>query len=106
MRERESDLNDNELTEMLDKHQTKMDNLIDESHGIVKRLKEMGKEIDSDLKAQNLIINNIGETMIRTDTAIKKNNSKIDEIINKTSSCTLIASIVIQILIIIFLLII
>ena len=106
MNERESDLSDNELTEMLDKHQTKMDNLIDEGHGILKKLKEMGKEIDSDLKAQNIIINNIGETMARTDSIIKKNNSRIDDIINKTSTCTLIASIVIQILIIIFLLII
>ena len=84
-------------------HEENMDSMIENSHSIVKKIKEIGKEISSDLQSQNKILNDIGVTMLRTDSQLKKNNSKIDDILTKTSTCSLIMLAILQIIAIIFL---
>ena len=84
-------------------HEEKMNSMIDNSYAVIKKLKEMGKEISSDLNSQNKILENIGLSLSRTTTQLKKNTSKIDEILAKTSTCTLIMLTIVQIIAIVFL---
>ena len=93
----------NDETTFLNNHEKKMDKIIENSHNIVKQIKQMGQEISSDLQFQNKLINEIGLTVSKTDSKLKKNNSKIDEILFRTSTCSLIVSIIIQVCVIIFL---
>ena len=84
-------------------HDEKMNSMIDNSYSVIKKIKEMGKEISSDLNSQNKILENIGLSLSRTTTQLKKNTSKIDEILAKTSTCTLIMLTIVQIIAIVFL---
>ena len=84
-------------------HEQKMEDMIDRSHSIVKKIKKMSEEINSDLQFQNKIINDIGIIMSKTDNQLNKNNSKIEDILGKTSSCSLIILAFIQVMAIIFL---
>ena len=93
----------NDETTFLNKHEEKMDRMVENSQSIVKQIKQMNKEIYSDLQFQNKLINEIGLTVSKTDSQLKKNNSKIDDILLKTSTCSLIVSAIIQVLVIIFL---
>ena len=93
----------NDETEFLNNHEEKMDKIIENSQNIVKQIKQMNQEISSDLKFQNKLITDIGLTITKTDSELKRNNSKIDEILLKTSTCTLITSAIIQVIVIIFL---
>ena len=95
-------LNSDETT-FLNKHEKKMDKMIENSQNIVKQIKQMNQEISSDLQFQNNLISEIGLTVSKTDSELKKNNSKIDEILLRTSTCSLIVSIIIQVFVIIFL---
>lgn len=97
--------NNNEYDEatILDEHEEKMDKMVENSYSIAKQIKQMSQEISSDLKFQNKLISEIGLTVTKTDNELKKNNSKIEDILLKTSSCTLIVSAIIQIIVIIFL---
>ncbi len=95
-------LNSDETT-FLNKHEKKMDKMIENSQNIVKQIKQMNQEISSDLQFQNKLISEIGLTVSKTDSELKKNNSKIDEILLRTSTCSLIVSIIIQVFVIIFL---
>ena len=88
---------------LLKKHEEKTEKLVEESNNIVKQIKQMSQEISSDLQFQNKLINEIGLTVSKTDSQLKKNNSKIDDILLKTSTCTLIISAIIQVIVIIFL---
>ena len=88
---------------LLKKHEEKAEKLVEESNNIVKQIKQMSQEISSDLQFQNKLINEIGLTVSKTDSQLKKNNSKIDDILLKTSTCTLIISAIIQVIVIIFL---
>ncbi len=88
---------------ILDEHEEKMDKMVENSYSIAKQIKQMSQEISSDLKFQNKLISEIGLTVTKTDNELKKNNSKIEDILLKTSSCTLIVSAIIQIIVIIFL---
>ena len=95
-------LNSDETT-FLNKHEKKMDKMIENSQNIVKQIKQMNQEISSDLQFQNKLISEIGLTLFKKDSELKKNNSKIDEILLRTSTCSLIVSIIIQVFVIIFL---
>ena len=87
----------------LDIHEEKMGKMLENSHSIVKQIKKMSQEISKDLKFQNQLISEIGETVNKTDLELKKNNSKIEQILLKTSSCSLIVSAIIQVIVIVFL---
>ena len=52
----------------------------------------MSDEISEDLKFQNKLISDISETVNKTDFQMKKNTSKIEEVLLKTSTCSLIVS--------------
>jgi hypothetical protein len=88
---------------ILNIHEEKVGKMLENSHNIVKQIKQMSQEISSDLQFQNKLINEIGLTVSKTDSQLKKNNSKIDDILLKTSTCTLIISAIIQVIVIIFL---
>ena len=94
---------DMEENNTLKSQEEKMNLIIDKSSSIVKKIKEMGKEISADLQSQNKILDEIGLTMSRTNSQLKKNNSKIDDVLVKTSTCTLITLAVIQIIFIVIL---
>ena len=100
MRENNDEFDD---ISILDEHEEKMDKMVENSYSIAKQIKQMSQEISSDLKFQNKLISEIGLTVTKTDNELKKNNSKIEDILLKTSSCTLIVSAIIQIIVIIFL---
>ena len=84
-------------------HDKNMNKMIETSHSIVKKIKEMSKDISSDLKSQNKILNEIGLSLSRTNSHLKKNNSKIDEFLSKTSNFSLVMLAIIQIIAIVFL---
>ena len=84
-------------------HEEKMNSMIENSYSVIKKIKEMGKEISSDLNSQNKILENIGLSLSRTTTQLKKNTSKIDEILAKTSTCSLIMLTIVQIIAIVLL---
>ena len=88
---------------ILNFHEEKMSKMMENSHNIVKQIKQMSQEISNDLKFQNKLINEIEITVNKTDSGLKKNTSKIDEILLKTSTCSLIVSAIIQIIVIVFL---
>jgi predicted PurR-regulated permease PerM len=83
-------------------HEEKMMKMLENSQNIVKQIKQMSKEISNDLKFQNKLINDIGVTVNKTDLDLKKNTSKIEQILLKTSTCSLITSAIIQVIVIIF----
>ena len=93
----------NVQSNILEEHEQKMGKMLDDSHNIVKQIKQMSQEISNDLKLQNKLINEIGETVNKTDFELKKNTSKIEQILLKTSTCSLIFSAIIQIIVIVFL---
>ena len=84
-------------------HDEKMNSMIDNSYSVIKKIKEMGKEISSELNSQNKLLENIGLSLSRTTTQLKKDTSKIDEILAKTSTCTLVMLSIAQIIAIVFL---
>ena len=88
---------------LIQNHEKKMEKLIENSQSIAKRIKQMNQEISSDLQFQNKLINEIGITVAKNDLELKKNTSKIDEVLLKTSTFSLIVSAIIQIIVIIFL---
>ena len=92
-----------EESNLLNMHEEKMGKMLENSQNIVKRIKQMSQEISNDLKFQNKLINEIGTTVNNTDIELKKNNSKIEQILLKTSTCSLIVSAIIQVIVIIFL---
>ena len=93
----------NDETELLNRHEKKVEKYIENSQSIVKQIKQMSQEITSDLQFQNKLINEIGLTVSKTDSELKKNNSKIDDILLRTSTFSLIVSAVIQVIVILFL---
>ena len=84
-------------------HDKNMNKMIETSHSIVKKIKEMSKDISSDLKSQNKILNEIGLSLSRTNSQLIKNTAKIDEMSIKTSTCSLVMLAIFQIIIIVFL---
>ena len=84
-------------------HEQKMTKMLENSHNIVKQIKQMSQEISNDLKFQNKLIYEIGQTVNKTDNELKKNTSKIEQVLLKTSTCSLIVSAIIQVIVIIFL---
>ena len=95
--------NEYDETSLLNVHEKKMDKMIENSQNITKQIKQMSQELSSDLKYQNKLISEIGLTVSKTDNELKNNNSKIDDILLKISSFSLIVSAVIQVIVIIFL---
>ena len=87
----------------LKRHEEKMNSMIDNSYSVIKKIKEMGKEISSDLKSQNKLLGDIGLSLSRTTSQLKKNTSKIDEILSRTSTCSLIMLSIAQIIAIVLL---
>ena len=88
---------------IINSHEEKIGKMLDKSQSIVKQIKILSQEISNDLKSQNKLINEIGLTVNKTDEELKKNTSKIEQILLKTSSCSLIISAIIQVFVIIFL---
>ena len=88
----------------LNNHEEKMDKMVEYSQNIAKKIKLMNQEISSELQFQNKLVNEIGLTVGKTNSELKKNNSKIDEILLKTSTFSLLISAIIQVIVIIFLL--
>ena len=87
----------------LKNHEENMNIIIDKSQEFIEKIEKMSKEISSDLQTQNKILNDLGEKMSKTNSHLKKNTSKINDLLNKTSNCTLIMLATIQIIAIIFL---
>ena len=92
-----------EESNLLNMHEEKMGKMLENSQNIIKRIKQMSQEISNDLKFQNKLINEIGTTVNNADIELKKNNSKIEQILLKTTTCSLIVSAIIQVIVIIFL---
>ena len=88
---------------ILSSHDERMDSMLENNHLIVKKIKQMGKEISSNLQNQNEIINDLGIKLSSTDLRLKKNNSKINDILGGTSICFLVVLTIIQVMIVIFL---
>ena len=88
---------------IINTHEAKIGEMLDKSQSIVKQIKILSQEISNDLKSQNKLINEIGLTVNKTDDELKKNTSKIEQILLKTSTCSLIISAIIQVFVIIFL---
>ncbi len=88
---------------IINTHEEKIGKMLDKSQSIVKQIKLLSQEISKDLKSQNKLINEIGLTVNKTDEELKKNTSKIEQILLKTSTCSLIISAIIQVFVIIFL---
>ena len=88
---------------VLNLHEEKVGKMLENSHNIVKQIKLMSQEISKDLKFQNKLIYEIGQTVNKTDNELKKNTSKIEQILLKTSTCSLIVSAIIQVIVIVFL---
>ena len=91
------------LKEPEHEHDKNMNKMIETSHSIVKKIKEMSKDISSDLKSQNKILNEIGLSLSRTNSQLIKNTAKIDEMSIKISTCSLVMLAIFQIIIIVFL---
>ena len=83
---------------VLNIHEEKVGKMLENSHNIVKQIKLMSQEISKDLKFQNKLIYEIGQTVNKTDNELKKNTSKIEQILLKTSTCSLIVSAIIQVI--------
>ena len=98
-----SRLNFDERRSSLNSHEERMDSMLENNHLIVKKIKQMGKEINSNLQNQNDIINDLGIKLSSTDLTLKKNNSKINDILGGTSICFLVVLTIVQVMIIIFL---
>ena len=96
-------LNFDERRSSLNSHEERMDSMLENNHLIVNKIKQMGKEITSNLRNQNEIINDLGIKLSSTDLILKKNNSKINDILGGTSICFLVVLTIIQVMIIIFL---
>ena len=106
MKEDDSSFNnsdDEKLNLKEHEHDKNMNKMIETSHSIVKKIKEMSKDISSDLKSQNKMLNEIGLSLSRTNSQLIKNTSKIDEMSIKTSTCSLAILAIFQIIIIVFL---
>ena len=84
----------------------RMETMLENSQSIIKKIKAMSKEINSDLQSQNKFINELGMTLSRTNSQLKKNNSKLDEFLNRTSTCSLIGLTIIQVIAVIVLILI
>ena len=63
----------------------------------------MNKEISSEIQTHNVLISKLDNNMNIANEDLKKNSSKIEEILKKTSSYTLIIAMIIQVIVIIFL---
>ena len=77
-----------------------------ENSEIVKQIKELNLLIMDNLSSQNKTLNEIDNEMDILQSKINKNTSKIDNLMSKTSICSLILSAVVQVVIIILLFII
>ena len=95
--------NPEEVLKFIEEHEKKSNNMIDEGHDLIKKIKEMNKEISSEIQTHNVLISKLDNNMNIENEDLKKNSSKIEEILKKTSSYTLIIAMIIQVIVIIFL---
>jgi cell division septum initiation protein DivIVA len=95
--------NPEEVLKFIEEHEKKSNNMIDEGHDLIKKIKEMNKEISSEIQTHNVLISKLDNNMNIANEDLKKNSSKIEEILKKTSSYTLIIAMIIQVIVIIFL---
>ena len=96
---------DQERESIFNIHDAKMDSMLENSQAIIKKIKEMSKEIKSDLQSQNKYLHEIGISLSKTDLQLRKNNSKIDEFLSRRSTCSLIFLTIAQIIAIICLIV-
>ena len=96
--------NPEEVLKFIEEHEKKSNNMIDEGHNLIKKIKEMNKEISSEIQQHNILISKLDNNMNIANENLKKNSSKIEEILKRTSSYTLIIAMIIQLIVILFLL--
>ena len=84
-------------------HEKKSNNMIDQGHDLIKKIKEMNKEISSEIQAHNILISKLDNNMTSANENLKKNSNKIEEILKKTSSYSLVIAMIIQVIVILFL---
>jgi predicted transcriptional regulator len=95
--------NPEEVLKFIEEHEKKSNNMIDQGHDLIKKIKEMNKEISSEIQAHNILISKLDNNMTSANENLKKNSNKIEEILKKTSSYSLVIAMIIQVIVILFL---
>lgn len=94
-----------EVLQYIEEHNNKANLMIDEGYEIIQKIKKMNEEISSEIQKQNAIIKNLDKNVDKGKELTKKGLSKIDEAIKHTSTFSLVVTMIVQILFIIFLVI-
>lgn len=95
-----------EVLEYIDNHNNKVNLMIDEGHDIIEQIKKMNQEISSEIKTQNVIIDNLSNNINKGQKLSDDGLSKLDKMLVKTSTTKQIVFMIIQSVIILFLLLI
>ncbi len=95
-----------EVLEYIDNHNNKANLMIDEGHDIIEQIKKMNQEISSEIKTQNVIIDNLSNNINKGQKLSDDGLSKLDKMLVKTSTTKQIVFMIIQSVIILFLLLI
>lgn len=80
------------------------DKLIDQYCGMAKKINLVNKDLDDEIKVQNMMIGNLDKNTLKSSGQVKKTMSKLDEFITKSSKCCLFSFIAIEIFIIVLIL--
>ena len=81
------------------------ENQLDEIYGVTKAIKYEGQNIDTELKAQMPVIENLKDEMDKNQMQMMKLDNKLKNLIAQTSSCKLVTFIVLQVVIMVLLII-
>lgn len=92
-----------EVLQYIEEHKNKTNVMVDEGHEIIQKIKKMNEEISSEIQKQNVIIKSLDKNVDKGKNLNKKGFSKLDEAIKNTSTFSLIVTMIVQILFIIFL---
>ena len=95
--------NPEEVLKFIEEHEKKSNSMIDQGHDLIKKIKEMNKEISSEIQAHNILISKLDNNMSSANENLKKNSNKIEEILKRTSSYSLVIAMIIQVIVILFL---
>ena len=76
--------NPEEVLKFIEEHEKKSNNMIDEGHDLIKKIKEMNKEISSEIQTHNVLISKLDNNMNIANEDLKKNYSEIEEILKRT----------------------
>ena len=92
-----------EVLKFIDEHNQRSNDMVDESRDVLSKIVKMNKEIANEIDQQNKVISSLDKQIDKGEEIIKSNNSKLDDLMKKTSNYTLITTMVIQIIVILFL---